>query len=139
MDGRVEIRAYNKVWSIEKKVYAVGNIILPRSIAPRHIAYFVVVALLMGLLPLGWLPWVLRYVAIPFGVSQFMLKVKLDGKAPQRFLAALIDYALHLGQYYAAFRWQRRGGKAPERLRWTARRGDLIYREEVTADAAMPH
>lgn len=96
-DKQVEIYSYHKVWNIEKKIYSFQNITLPVPVNPYDLLEFAVVlavVLLLGkILPfVNNIPAVLRLVAIPYFITQFLTKQKLDGKTPVKFFGGCIIY-----------------------------------------------
>lgn len=93
------IYSYSKVWKIEKKIYAIQNIVLPVPIAPYSILYFVLTLLIFTLLSnflpfLKHVPFVFRFLVIPFGITTFLEKIKFDGKSPIKYLFDYIKYLL---------------------------------------------
>jgi hypothetical protein len=53
-----------------------------------------VVGILDRILPFfSIIPPILKYLVIPFSLTQFLMKKKLDGKAPQKFF---LDYTIYL-------------------------------------------
>jgi hypothetical protein len=53
--------------------------------------------------PFKIIPSVLRFIAIPFGASQFLLKKKLDGKMPHKYMVSWVNYMLTKEQYIERF------------------------------------
>ncbi|EHI54574.1 hypothetical protein HMPREF9333_02263 [Johnsonella ignava ATCC 51276] len=105
---KINLRSYNKVWKIENRIYAIQNIVLPVPVSPREVLYFFIIAFIMLLLsflipPLKIIPSILRFVAVPFGVSQFLLKKKLDGKMPHKYMMSWVNYMLTKEQYIERF------------------------------------
>ncbi|WP_314025049.1 TcpE family conjugal transfer membrane protein [Filifactor alocis] len=105
---KINLRSYNKVWKIENRIYAIQNIVLPVPVSPREVLYFFIVAFIMLLLsflipPLKIIPSILRFIAVPFGISQFLLKKKLDGKMPHKYMVSWVNYMLTKEQYIERF------------------------------------
>ena len=105
---RIGIRSYNKVWQIENRIYAVQNIVLPVPINPREVLYFLLVAsgvfVASKIIPFfSYLPTPIKYLVIPFALSQFLLKKKLDGKMPQKYFIAWIRYMFAKDEYTERF------------------------------------
>lgn len=128
MDQHVTIRSYPKVWDIENRVYSIMNLRLPRPVEPRAILYYgaalAVVLLLCRLLPfLRGIPWILLYLVLPGGAAYLLMKKKLDGKNPIRFIAALLLYLTRKHQFVYCFAYYTR--RRRERVRWYCRGGDL--------------
>lgn len=105
---KINLRSYNKVWKIENRIYAIQNIVLPVPVSPREVLYFFIIAFIMLVLsflipPFKIIPSVLRFIAIPFGTSQFLLKKKLDGKMPHKYMVSWVNYMLTKEQYIERF------------------------------------
>jgi len=108
--NKVTIFSYTKVWNVEKKMYSFSNITLPRPINPFDLVAFIGVAL--GMLLLGkiipvitQLPDVIRFVAIPYGIVNYLMKKKLDGKNPLRYFFDCIMYFFTVrGSYLQQFK-----------------------------------
>lgn len=84
------MRSYSKLWSFEKKMYTLFDKPLWVPVSGREVGYFTVIIaavyVLSRLVPLfRLLPPVIRYAAIPFLITQFLMKKKLDGKNPAAF------------------------------------------------------
>lgn len=91
------LRTYNKMWKFERKIYAIDNYKLPIPINPDEIVYLaigcLITLLLLKVLPfLNAVPFILRYVALPYGLMKFLTKKKFDGKLPHKFIIGYIDY-----------------------------------------------
>lgn len=117
---RVRIYAYNKVWNVENKIYAIQNIILPAPISPQEFLYFMITAgitfLLGSLIPaVAGIPFILRFLVIPYLITQFLTKKKLDGKKPQKYLMDYVKYAFSRNEYLE--RLQTRTGKKREKIK----------------------
>lgn len=102
---KVTLYSYSKVWNVEKKVYALFDVILPAPINPYTIIVFVFVLLgFMGLerlIPvLSKIPTVLRYVVLPYLSAQYLMKKKLDGKNPLKYLLGIILYLITERGFY---------------------------------------
>lgn len=97
-NNSIRLYSYNKVWKSEKKVYALGNIILPVPVAIYDALYFVITLLVMlaigNIIPITeHIPFVFR-IAIPIGITKFLRKKKLDGKNPIKYLWSYLIYIL---------------------------------------------
>ena len=115
--------SYEKVWKVEKKVYSIQNIHLPAPIAPAQFGYFAVVLLIVFVLCkifpfLEIVPALIRYLAVPFLLTQFLMKKKLDGKAPHRFFADYIKYIFTRSTPLQFFRRVSVSGAAVIKLNW---------------------
>lgn len=94
---KIMLYSYRKVWKVEKKIYAIQNIVLPVPIDPWQILYFcvtwVICYVIFRLIPGGSsVPVVIRSMIIPFAISQFCMTKKLDGKNPLRYMAGIIIF-----------------------------------------------
>lgn len=129
MNKRVSIRSYNKVWKIENKIYAIQNFVLPVPISPRAVIFFILIAgimvLLSALIPaFSRIPVVLRLGALPFGTTQFLLKKKLDGKMPHKYLITWLKHMISRDAYIERFSAYPGGRDASYRLSWQTGRGN---------------
>ena len=102
---KVTLYSYSKVWNVEKKVYALFDVILPAPINPYTIIVFVLVLLgFMGmerLIPvLSKIPTILRYMVFPYLSAQYLMKKKLDGKNPLKYLLGIILYLITERGFY---------------------------------------
>lgn len=123
--GYITIRSYEKAWKLDKKLYNIGNWRLWVPLAVRPMGYFAatfgVMLILARLFPvLRQINSVVLYIILPILISQYLLKQKLDGKMPLRYLVSLLQYMSHRGQYLAGFLW-RPIRRQKERLRWYCR------------------
>lgn len=94
---------------MEHSIYTLGNITLPVPIHPYNLLYFVAALMIvMGLtkvLPeITVLPVVIRYLGIPYGITVFLRKKKLDGKNPIKYFKAYIIYLIETGMYFEHFK-----------------------------------
>lgn len=109
-ENRVTIYSYEKVWKVEKKIYTLGNLKLPVPINPYRLLAYVGGALFMVLLEkllpaVRQIPGIIRYIAFPYLVANYVLKVKLDGKNPVMFLFGYIRFLITAkGRYIQLFR-----------------------------------
>ena len=94
---RITLYSYHKIWKIEKKIYAIQNIVLPIPIDPWELLYFgatwVVCNVIFGLLPgVSNIPVMIRSIMLPFAISKFLMTKKLDGKNPLRYMLGVITF-----------------------------------------------
>ena len=97
-ESRVILRTYKSVWKIPRKLYSIDSIKLFVPVDVDQAMYFIaslcIAFLLLKLLPfLDSLPFIFKYVAIPYGLMKFFTKQKLDGKLPHKFF---LDYIVFL-------------------------------------------
>lgn len=95
----ISIYSYIKVWRVEKKMYAIQNLILPVPIDPWQLLYFggtwIVCNLLFSIIPgFSQIPVIIRSIIVPFAISKFLMTKKFDGKNPLRFMGGMIIYLL---------------------------------------------
>lgn len=96
---KIKLYSYSKVWTVEKKIYAIQNIVLPVPIKPYALLSFgggIVFMLLVGkLIPaIAAIPSIIRFAIIPYGISNYFMKKKLDGKNPIKYFVGCIRYLI---------------------------------------------
>ena len=101
-----KIRSYTSVWSLEKMLYAFGDITLPFATTFMQIAWCLGVAGIMVFLgdlpPLSFIDnTLIKFGVIPIGTAWFMGQKTFDGKKPHKFLMSVISYALRQKLTYA--------------------------------------
>ena len=94
---KITLYSYHKIWKIEKKIYAIQNIVLPIPIDPWELLYFgatwVVCNVIFGLLPgVSNIPVMIRSIMLPFAISKFLMTKILDGKNPLRYMLGVITF-----------------------------------------------
>ena len=94
---KITLYSYHKIWKIEKKIYAIQNIVLPIPIDPWELLYFgatwVVCNVIFGLLQgVSNIPVMIRSIMLPFAISKFLMTKKLDGKNPLRYMLGVITF-----------------------------------------------
>ena len=94
---KITLYSYHKIWKIEKKIYAIQNIVLPIPIDPWELLYFgatwVVCNVIFGLLPgVSNIPVMIRSIMLPIAISKFLMTKKLDGKNPLRYMLGVITF-----------------------------------------------
>ena len=94
---KITLYSYHKIWKIEKKIYAIQNIVLPIPNDPWELLYFgatwVVCNVIFGLLPgVSNIPVMIRSIMLPFAISKFLMTKKLDGKNPLRYMLGVITF-----------------------------------------------
>lgn len=98
MDNKepIILRTYSSVWKIENKIYSIDTIKLLFPVKPSELIYFFLSLLinyfLLKLLPfLDGIPFIFKWVVVPYLLMKFLTKQKLDGKLPHKFF---IDYMI---------------------------------------------
>lgn len=95
----VILRTYEKIWKTPFKIYSIENIKLLFPINPWELLYFgiglLIVFVLGKILPfIQAIPFVFRFILLPYGVMKFFTKIKLDGKQPHKFFFDYLVYAV---------------------------------------------
>ena len=93
------LRTYKSIWKYERKIYSFENIRLLVPVRPSEVLFFgvglLITYFLCKIVPLYTeIPFVFRYIIIPFGIMKFLPKKRLDGKMPHRFFVGYILYLL---------------------------------------------
>ena len=119
----MKLPSYERVWKVEKKIYSLGNIHLPAPIKPMDFLYYAavlgIVLLLDSIIPvLQPVPWIIKYLVVPFLLVRFLQKKKFDGKPPQKFLIDYLRYLGNRGRQLESFRFTAHKPKERIRLRW---------------------
>lgn len=96
--GKVRLRTYRQVWIQEQVIYQVERVRLPFPVTLTQLLCFgagVVVMVILGqVLPLGRIPWLVRFVAAPAALAWFLTQHRLDGKPPHRWLLSWVLFLL---------------------------------------------
>lgn len=109
-DRRIKLYSYKKFWRVEKKIYSFQNIVLPVPVNPYDVLYFMIVffiSFLIGKIIPAYLtvPVVIRCIAIPYAVTNYIRKKKLDGKNPIKYFRDYIKYIFtEKGNYFEGFK-----------------------------------
>ena len=127
--NKLTVYSHNKVWRIEQKFYSVGKYVFDIPIPVKDAAYF---GLLFGIMyilhitiPLiAAIPGVIKFALFPFGLSQFLLKMKLDGKPPHKFVAAWFRHVATGSTYVERFAAYPAAEGQRVRLTWLCSRGN---------------
>ena len=128
MDEKIKIYSYQKVWKVEKKVYAIMNLILPMPINPVEAASFlgaaIGIAICAKLLPfIAWIPGSVRYLRLPYMITRYMMKKKRDGKNPFLFLVGYMHYLLQIKGTYLEGWVRHRNTCRIKKIDWYCSRG----------------
>jgi len=94
---KVVLRTYNSTWKFERKIYSIDRIRLLVPINIDDAAYLImgllITILLLKIFPfLNHIPFIIRYVLLPWGLMKFLTKKKFDGKMPHKFLLGYLQY-----------------------------------------------
>ena len=101
-----EIKSYSSIWNVEKIIYSLMNINLPVPLTFTQMAWFMGVLFLSMIFrnvpPLSLTDNVLlKYFAIPAGITWFMSQKTFDGKRPYNFIRSAIGYLIRGKVTYA--------------------------------------
>lgn len=96
MQDKITLRSYNKINSIEKKIYTIQNYKLPIPVNIYATIYFCVIVLIIffvgKIIPfISFVPPMLKYIIFPYFLAKYLRQKKLDGKKPYKYL---IDYII---------------------------------------------
>lgn len=134
-DRKIRILSYDKVWSVEKKIHAIYNFKLPVPVAIDQFQYVAGIVIIMFLPIFHFLPTIIRFVMIPYFGSNYLSKIKLDGKNPIRFFLGYIGYLVsERSTYIEKFRVFPIRKEEKISLEWVCSRGyfpDIEEREVV--------
>lgn len=117
---KVVLRTYNSTWKFERKIYAIDKIRLLVPVNVDNAAYLIlgllITVLLLKIFPfLNGIPFIIRYILLPYGLMKFLTKKKFDGKLPHRFLIGYLEY-LALPKAFSRFQ----DGREYKKGRFTA-------------------
>lgn len=92
------LRTYSSVWKIDRKIYSFEGMKLIVPIVVNELSYlaasFIITYLLIRIVPFfDRLHFIIKYIAIPYGLMKLFTSIKLDGKLPHKFM---FDYALFM-------------------------------------------
>jgi hypothetical protein len=94
----VRLRTYRQVWSQERVIYQIERVRLPFPVSFRQAGVFgasvAAMLVLSRIPPVAALPGLARYVLLPFAVTWFLTKQRLDGKPPLAWLVTMVRYAI---------------------------------------------
>lgn len=105
---KVRLYSYSKIWNVRSKLYALGNFVLPVPIDWVQLLYFVLAIFIVGIITsiipfLSQMTVVIRFGILPYLVSQFLLRKKLDGKNPIKYFIGVLFYVLEKGNFLDRF------------------------------------
>lgn len=139
MEKHVKVRAYNKVWKMDNRIYAINNLILPVPVSLRDGGYFLAIAGVMFALQMlipfvRYIPSIIRFMLIPFALTQFLLKKKLDGKPPLKYLFAWIKYITSKNEYIERFAAHTNRRTEKIRIEWFCSQGCSMKSSALDAE-----
>lgn len=94
-----QIKSYTSIWNVEKVLYALNDLKLPFPITYSQMVWLVLSLMLVVTFrhvpPLSLIgAELVKYVAIPVGITWFMSKKTFDGKKPYGFVKSVISYVV---------------------------------------------
>jgi len=104
---KVILKTYSKLWNMPFKIYSIDNLKLIVPVKPWEALVFIVCLLFMVLIssimsfiniPIS-IPWIVKYVLLPYGLMKLVENLKLDGKKPYKFLFDLFIFLLKPKRY----------------------------------------
>jgi len=109
MQDKVVLRSYNRINSIEKKIYTIQNFKLPMSVNLNAAGYFFIVVLIIVFISqifpfLESVPPILKYILSPYFIAQYMRQKKLDGKKPWKYFIDYVIFYLNRNNEYERFK-----------------------------------
>lgn len=115
------IKNYTAIWNVEHVQYALGDLKLPFPLTYSQMGWlvgtFCFVLAFGNVPPLSWTDNLLiKYAAIPIGVTWFMSKKTFDGKRPYCFIRSVLSYAFRPKRTYAGKKVVYRKQKADEAI-----------------------
>lgn len=107
-DKKITIYSYMKVWNVEKKIYNIGNFVLPVPVELWSAVYclfaFLGICVLQKAFPIiTVVPAIIRLGFVPYGIMYILRKKKLDGKNPVRYFIGLTGYLCDRKSYTERF------------------------------------
>lgn len=94
---KIVLRTYKKMWHFERKLYAFGKYKLLIPVNMDTLAYLIagllITVFLLKVFPfLNGIPFIIRYILLPYGLMKLLTKKKFDGKLPHKFLMGYLEY-----------------------------------------------
>ena len=94
-----KIKSYTSIWSVEKVIYAINDFNLPFPVSFTQMAWFILslffVMMFANLPTLSLIQGALvKYIAVPIGITFFMSQKTFDDKKPYSFLKSVLAYTL---------------------------------------------
>lgn len=105
---RIRIYSYTKVWKKQFKIYSFGNLVLPVPIDLVQIGYFILAIIISVVISaifpfLSAVPVAIKFIMLPYLISQFLLRKKLDGKNPIKYFVGILFYLFEKGSFLNRF------------------------------------
>lgn len=96
-EKKINLCSYKKVWRVEKKIYSIDKLPLPVPVNPLSVLYTLLISIFIFLIGkiipfINYVPFIIRLAVIPYFLSNYMMKKKLDGKNPIRYFLGYIKF-----------------------------------------------
>ena len=96
MENREKIIiSYNKIYTVEQKLYTIGNIKLPQPVQMHTAIAFLCVVMLVfiitSIIPIP-IPGTVKYMLIPYLIAKKATTSKRDGKTLYKYYMAYVPY-----------------------------------------------
>jgi hypothetical protein len=129
----VLIKSYAKTWQIESRIYAIFNFVLPFPVTPWEIFYFALsiafIAILCALIPpLTAIPALVRYTVLPFLLTRFLARQKVDGMNPLKFFGAFIAHMFTKSLFTERFTYHNPRQDSKNKIDWWCSRVEMSDR-----------
>ncbi len=126
---RIYINAYNNAWNVEKKIYAIQNFRLPVPVSLIEAVYFVLIVaiiVILGTIFKGFtkIPSILRFIVLPYFLTKFLVRKKLDGKSPQKYFITWLKYVIKKNIYIERFSEVNKTKDDKIKIDWQCSRGN---------------
>jgi hypothetical protein len=100
---KIVLRTYDKLWNIPYKIYSIDNLKLIVPLNPWDLLIFIVALIFMILISKVLffikLPFVFKYILIPWAVTKIIDNVKLDGKKPHKYFFDMVMFFVQSKKY----------------------------------------
>lgn len=93
----ITLRTYAKAWKFDTVIYSVGDVTLPFAVNITQAGFFAASLLITMIIcavipPLGKLPFMIKFVIIPFAGMKAATSLKLEGKQPHKWIFGFFKY-----------------------------------------------
>ncbi|MEN8906293.1 MAG: TcpE family conjugal transfer membrane protein [Clostridiales bacterium] len=93
---KIVLRTYDKLWKMPFKIYSIDNLRLIIPLCPWDVIVFSLSVFLMILISkilfFIKIPFVIKYIIVPWIVTKMAATVKLDGKKPYKYFFDMICF-----------------------------------------------
>ena len=88
------VYTYNNAWNVEKRIYSIGDLRLPRALALDTLGFVLIgliLAVIIARIPvIGNMPPMFLYGGCLVGFPMLMKKARIHSKTPVRFLIGIV-------------------------------------------------